>query len=104
MAKQPSKTYLKLKEQHPTVIDALEMLRQTTRHAGPLPIPTVQLVQLAAAATSRSEGAVRSHVQQALEAGATPDEIRHTLLVLISTIGFPTVAAALSWAGDILDK
>jgi alkylhydroperoxidase/carboxymuconolactone decarboxylase family protein YurZ len=37
-----------------------------------------------------------------LQAGASPEEIRQTLLLLISTIGYPTVAAALSWAEDIL--
>jgi alkylhydroperoxidase/carboxymuconolactone decarboxylase family protein YurZ len=46
---------------------------------------------------------VHSHVRRAKEAGATPAEIRHALLLLTTTIGFPTVAA-LTWAGDILKK
>jgi alkylhydroperoxidase/carboxymuconolactone decarboxylase family protein YurZ len=45
---------------------------------------------------------VHSHVLRAKEAGATPAEIRHALLLLTSTVGFPTVAAAFSWAGDVL--
>ena len=40
------------------------------------------------------------HVRRALKEGATADEINHTLLLLTSTIGFPAVAAALSWVDD----
>lgn len=47
---------------------------------------------------------LRSHVRRALEAGATPEEIRHALILLVSTIGFPTVVAALTWAEDVLEK
>ncbi|MBI5420184.1 MAG: carboxymuconolactone decarboxylase family protein [Deltaproteobacteria bacterium] len=65
---------------------------------------TDQLIQLAAAASIRSEGSVHSHVRRALDAGATPEEVRHALILLTSTIGFPTVAAAMTWAGDLLAK
>jgi AhpD family alkylhydroperoxidase len=65
---------------------------------------TAQLVQLAASAAIQSEGAVHSHVQRAMAAGATPDEIYHAVLLLVSTIGFPRVAAALSWVDDLLHK
>ena len=34
----------------------------------------------------------------------TPDEIYHALILLTSTIGFPTVSAALSWTEDILGR
>jgi len=32
---------------------------------------------------------VHSHVRRALAAGVKPEEIYHTLLLLVSTIGFP---------------
>ena len=62
------------------------------------------VVVLGAAAAVRSEGAVHSHVRRALEAGVTPEQIHHTLLSLTSTIGFPTVIAALSWADDVIGR
>ena len=71
---------------------------------GPLDERTSQLVQLAAAAAIRSEGAVHSHTRRALEAGVSTEEIYHTLILLTSTLGFPTVSAALSWADDVLPK
>lgn len=103
MAKNPPKHYRKLKERYPKVIDAVETLGQEVKLAGPLDEKSAQLIQLGAAAAIRSEGSVHSHVRRALEAGASPEEIRHALVLLTSTIGFPTVAAALAWAADILD-
>jgi len=43
-------------------------------------------------------------VRRAREAGATPDEIYHAIVALTSTIGFPTMVAAVTWADDILRK
>ncbi len=96
--------YGQIKEKHGDFIKALEQLGETLRQAGPLPAKTAHLIQLAAAATIRSEGSVHSHVRRARQAGATPEEIYHALILLTSTIGFPTVSAALSWAYDVIAK
>jgi 4-carboxymuconolactone decarboxylase len=103
MAKKPPKHYLRLKERYRKVVDAVETLGLAAKAAGPLDEKSAHLIQLAAAAAIRSEGSVHSHVRRALEAGASPEEIRHALVLLTSTIGFPTVAAALAWSADILD-
>jgi 4-carboxymuconolactone decarboxylase len=42
------------------------------------------LIQLVAVAAIRSEGSVHSHVRRALETGASPEEIRHALVLLTS--------------------
>ncbi len=80
-----------------------ERLGKELLAAGPVARKQAQLVQLAAAAAVRSEGAVHSHVKRALKAKATPQEIYHTLMLLTSTIGFPAVSAALSWAREIIE-
>ena len=95
--------YLKIKKQYPDLVAAVEALGEAARTAGPLDAKTVHLVQLAAAAAARSEGAVHSHVRRALASGASAEEVRHALLSLTSTIGFPHVTAALSWAEDVLE-
>jgi 4-carboxymuconolactone decarboxylase len=102
MASKKPVFYQKMKKQHPAYFDALESLGEAVRKAGPLDEKTLHLVQLAAAAASRSEGAVHSHTRRVLEAGASPEEVRHALIALTSTIGFPNVTAALSWAEDVL--
>jgi AhpD family alkylhydroperoxidase len=104
MATQKPSFYLKVKKQFPDYFAAVESLGEAVRRAGPLDEKTLHLVQLAAAAATRSEGAVHSHVRRALTCGAKPEEIRHALLAVTSTIGFPNVTAALSWAGDVLEK
>jgi len=100
--KQTPGTYRQLKSQHAGFIDALEALGSAVRRAGPLDEKVAQLVQLGAAAAIRSEGAVHSHVRRALELGVPAIEIRHALISVTSTIGFPTVSAALSWAEDVI--
>ena len=105
MAKQYSKSgiYHDISKLYPEVITAVETLGTTIRGLGALDEKTSHLVQLAAAATGKSEGAVHSHTRRAIKAGATREEIYHTLLLLISTIGFPQVMAAISWCRDILE-
>lgn len=96
--------YVSLRKRYPNVCVALEELGAAVRKAGPLDIKTGHLIQLAAAAGIRSEGSVHSHARRAIEAGATPEEIRHAMIFLTSTIGFPAVAAALSWVDDVLER
>lgn len=98
----PPGHYERLKQRHPDYVEAVEALGQAAKRAGPLNERDAHLVQLAAAAATRSEGAVHSHTRRALAAGASAGEIRHALLLLSNTIGFPNVVAAMSWAEDVL--
>jgi 4-carboxymuconolactone decarboxylase len=100
MANKPG-FYLSLTKKHPEFIAAVEALGRSVRESGPLDSKSLHLVQLAAAAAIRSEGAVHSHARRALEEGVSPDEIRHALISLTSTIGFPNVTASLSWCEDV---
>jgi len=103
MKKYPER-YSNMMKRYKGVITALEGLGKATKAAGPLSKKTLELIQLAAAAAIRAEGSVHSHARRALAAGAKPAEIQHALIVLTSTIGFPTVSAALSWVDDVLVK
>jgi len=96
--------YKIVSKQFPEVMSAAAALGTTLRTAGPLDEKTTHLVQLAAAATMQSEGSVCSHTRRALEVGASPEEISHTLLLLITTIGFPQAMAALSWSQAVMEK
>ena len=81
---------------------AYEMLGEATQEAGPLDTKTRALVKLAIATGSWREGAVHSHARRALQAGCTPDEIRHVVLLATTTLGFPSMMGALSWVEDVL--
>jgi AhpD family alkylhydroperoxidase len=103
MAKLPAQ-YTGIQDRYKDVITALENLGRAAKSAGPLDKKTSELVQLAAAAAVHSEGSVHSHARRALDAGASAEEVRHAVVLLTSTIGFPTVSAALSWVDDVLEK
>jgi AhpD family alkylhydroperoxidase len=101
MSKLPEQ-YLSIKKRFKGYFRAVDNLGKSAKAAGPIDEKTAHLIQLAAAAAIRSEGSVHSHTRRALEAGAKPEEIYHAIILLSSTIGFPTVSAALSWADDII--
>ncbi len=96
------KQYLQIKKRHSKYFNAVEELGRVVKQEGPLDERTAHLIQLAAAATVHSEGAVHSHVRRAIDAGVTPEEIYHAIILLTGTIGFPTVVAAISWAEDVI--
>jgi 4-carboxymuconolactone decarboxylase len=103
MPKLPAQ-YEGIRKRYKGVMKAVENLGKATKAAGPLSEKTARLIQLAAAAAVRSEGSVHSHARRALAAGAKPDEVRHAVILLTSTIGFPNASAALSWVEDVLQE
>jgi AhpD family alkylhydroperoxidase len=103
MPKMP-KQYITIQSRYKGLVKAVQNLGKAAKAAGPLNKKTSELVQIAAAAAVRSEGSVHSHARRAVAAGAKPDEVRHAIVLLTSTIGFPAVSAALSWANDVLEK
>jgi len=102
MGKVP-KRFQKFVEANPEVAKAYKALGAAVSDAGPLDARTRQLVKVGIAIGARMEGAVHSHVRKALEAGATPEEIRHAALQATTTVGFPAMMAGLSWVEDVLE-
>ena len=94
--------YVSIRERYKEYGEALDNLGRITDEVGPIDDKTSHLIQLAASAAIRSEGAVHSHARRALSLGATPDEVYHSVILVTSTIGFPNVAAAISWVDDIV--
>ena len=97
MSKFP-RSYQRFKNDHPKVWQAYEALGAAAAEEGPLNAKVRELVKLGMAATNQSESAVISHTHRALEIGATVEEIDQAILLGITTIGFPAMMAALSWA------
>ncbi|ODU25291.1 MAG: carboxymuconolactone decarboxylase [Verrucomicrobia bacterium SCN 57-15] len=83
---------------------AYEALGEATQQAGPLDAKTRALAKLGIAVGAWREGAVHSHTRRALDAGCSPDEIRHVVLLATTTLGFPSMMAALTWVEDVLQK
>jgi alkylhydroperoxidase/carboxymuconolactone decarboxylase family protein YurZ len=65
-----------------------------TRQAGPLDEPTHRLVKPGIAIGALAEGAVRSNTRKALDLGISEDQLRHVVVLAITTSGFPTATPA----------
>lgn len=102
MSKLPGR-FLRFKETYPKIFQAYEALGAAAAESGPLSKKEISLVKLGIAAGAKMEGAVHSHTRRALEAGVSPDEIRHAVLLAVTTLGFPSMMAVLSWVDEILN-
>ena len=91
-------------EEYPDVWKAYQDLGEACATAGPLDSKTVRLVKLALAIGAKSEGAVHSHTRRALRDGISRDEIQQVALLAVTSIGWSSSMAALSWIQDVLDK
>ena len=102
MSQNKPQFYETQKKKHPKFFDLVEQLTDVTHQKGPLPHKTVHLLQMVGALSINSESAVKSHARQAIEAGASEDEIVHALLALTTTIGFPKVMAGINWVEKVI--
>jgi alkylhydroperoxidase/carboxymuconolactone decarboxylase family protein YurZ len=94
--------YLQFQNRFPAVFEAYDALGNATAGAGPLEGKSRALVKLGIAIGGQMEGAVHSHTRRAIEAGCSPEEIRHAVLLSTTTIGFPSMMKTLSWVEDII--
>ncbi len=101
----PSKlppTPQKFREEFPEVWQAFARLGDECHKAGTLDERTRRLVKLALAIGAGTEGGTHSAVRNALADGITSDEIKHVVVLAITTLGFPEAMRAFTWIGDYL--
>lgn len=98
---QPLQEFIK---QYPDVWQAYENLGEKCHEGGPLDERTRRLVKLGIAIGSRLEGAVHSHAKRAVEIGISDNDILHVAVLAITTIGFPSTIAAITWIEDIINS
>jgi 4-carboxymuconolactone decarboxylase len=96
--------YKEFQQQFPEIAKAYDELALKCHGWGPLDGKTRRLIKLGIAIGSSSEGGVRSHARRALAEGATADELRHAALLAFTTVGFPTMIAAMKWVDEVIDK
>lgn len=96
------KVYLDFNKNYPKISKAYTSLGDNCDSAGPLDKKTLRLVKLGIAIGTNSEGTIRSHTRRALEEGISPDEIRHAVLLALTTAGFHLMIAAYRWVEEVL--
>lgn len=96
------KVYKHFQDRFPKVFNDFKQLGISTREAGPLDEKIQDLVKLGIAVGVNSRGGVMSNTRKAMAAGATAEEVRHAVLLAMTTTGFPNTIAALSWVEEVL--
>ena len=85
------------KKDFPEIYEEHEALgKKIHEKGGPLPEKVRWLIKVAVSGVSRHSLALETHIAKARKAGATEEEIKHALLLLIQTAGFPTFMEAYS--------
>jgi alkylhydroperoxidase/carboxymuconolactone decarboxylase family protein YurZ len=97
-------SYKRLRKEFPEVEKEYDRLAKKCHASGPLNEKMRRLIKLGIAIGSESEGAIKSHARRALAIGVTPDEIRHAVLLGLTTIGFPKMIAALNWVHEAFEE
>ena len=89
--------FSRFKEDFPRVYSEHEALgKEIHEKSGPLPEKIRWLIKIAISAASRHFLALETHILKAREVGASEEEIKHALLMLIQTAGFPAFMEAYS--------
>lgn len=87
--------FTQFKREFPEIHAGYESLgRAIHLEGGPLDEKTRAVVKLATAGAAGHHRALETHIRAAREAGVTEEEIKHALLLLITTCGFPTFMEA----------
>lgn len=95
--------YLSFRRRFPDVVERHDAVAESVDAAGPLDEQTLRLVKLGIALGEQAEGAVRSNVRKALDAGVSREAVEQVVLLGLTTAGFPATIAAWQWARDVLD-
>ncbi len=89
--------FTRFKEDFPKVHSVHEALgKEIHEDSGPLHEKTRWLLKIAISGASHHPIALETHILKAREAGVTEDEIKHALLLLIQSTGFPSFMEAYS--------
>jgi 4-carboxymuconolactone decarboxylase len=89
--------FTKFKEEFPELNEKQEALgREIHEKSGPLPEKTRWLIKIALSGATNHARALETHILKAREAGVDDREIKHALLLLINTVGFPAFMEAYS--------
>lgn len=96
--------YKQFSKSYPEIFELYKSLGKKVRDSGPLDEKIQNLIKLGISVGSNSRGAVMSHTRKSLDAGATGEEIRHAVMLSLSTTGFPAMIAALNWAMEVLEN
>ncbi len=102
LSKMPS-SLQKFAERYPKIWEKYSQLGKESSSAGPLDAKIVQLIKVGIYASKKQETPFKTHVRLAIENGATPEEIEHTILQILTAEGLGTTVRVWNWANSVVD-
>lgn len=103
--KEIHKVFKDFKKEFPAVYKGHEAVgKMIHERSGPLPEKIRWLIKIAISGASGHALSLETHILKGKESGLTNDEIRHALLLLIQTVGFPTFMEAYAVFKEISSK
>ena len=91
------RAFKEFKKEFPAIYKGHEALgRMIHEESGPLPEKIRWLIKIAVSGASGHALSLETHILKGRESGLTNAEIKHALLLLIQTTGFPTFMEAYS--------
>ncbi len=89
---------------YPKLGEAHEQIGRAVESSGPLDRKTLELIKVGISIGAGLETAVRSHVRQAIQHGATEVEIEQAVLLAYNTVGWPRMIAGWTWARQQIER
>lgn len=96
----PPKFYTDFLMKYPEIGKQYEQLGSIVHQMGPLSERERALVKLAISGSHLFHSALKSHIRKAISAGISRSEIEHVALLMLPTIGFPTMMAMMGVIDD----
>jgi 4-carboxymuconolactone decarboxylase len=96
----PPKFYTEFIAKYPEVGKKYEELGELVHESGPLNDRERALIKLAISGSHLYHSAFKSHLRKAVQAGITRKEIEHVALLMLPTVGFPTMMAVMRLIED----
>jgi alkylhydroperoxidase/carboxymuconolactone decarboxylase family protein YurZ len=89
------KIFSEFKKEFPEIYSKHEALgKEIHEKSGPLSEKSRWLIKMAVSAACNHKRALETHIRKAKAAGISDEEVKHTLLLLIPTAGFPSFMKA----------
>ncbi len=89
------KIFTEFKEEFSDVYEKhVELGKEIHLESGPLSARDRWLIKIAISGGSRHHRALETHIRKARESGASEEEIKQVILMLMTTFGFPTTMEA----------
>lgn len=93
------------KENHGEIYEAYSSYGKAIHEdGGPLDEKTKRLMKVAISATIQNEYSLTTHIRKALKAGASLEDVEHTILLVAPTVGFPAMMKAIMVLREEMDR